>query len=134
MSCLALGSASPARLLEVSDPRAHSQIRPLRERGSTFSDIAYSFDPSEAEERIEAWCTTLPSNPTGPGEWTRGDIEERGHDEHSTYAWVLKKSMLERSGFRIESADYSADGILAQYIGRERYERISGLLRSHSTG
>ena len=92
------------------------RIRRFVHSGSVvrLSDIAYSFDPSEAEERIEAWCATLPSNPTGPGEWTRGDIEEHVAMNTPPPAWILE-SMLERSGFRIERG-YSADGILAQYI------------------
>jgi SAM-dependent methyltransferase len=95
------------------------RIRSFVHSGSVvrLSDIVYSFDPSEAEERIEAWCATLPSNPTSPGEWTRGDLEEHIRDEHSTYTWLLEP-MLERSGFQIERADYSADGMFAQYIAR----------------
>jgi hypothetical protein len=45
------------------------------------------------------------------------DIDEHVWDEHSTFTWLLEP-MIERSGFRIERADHSADGILAAYIAR----------------
>ena len=47
----------------------------------------------------------------------RADIEEHIRDEHSTFTWLLEP-MIERSGFRIENAVYSPDGIFAQYIAR----------------
>ncbi len=80
-------------------------------------DIVYSFDPSDAEERIEAWCASLPATPTHDGEWSRSDLEEHVRDEHSTYTWLLEP-MIERCGFRIERADYSPDGFQAQYVAR----------------
>ena len=82
-----------------------------------LSDVVYSFEPSEAEERIEAWCATVPATAAGPGEWIRADIEEHVRDEHSTYAWLLEP-MIERSGFRIACTEYSSDGIFAHYIAR----------------
>lgn len=82
-----------------------------------LSDIAFSFDPADAEDRIERWCATLPAEPATEGEWTRADIEEHVRDEHSTYTWLLEP-MIERAGFRIEQADHSPDGILAAYVGR----------------
>lgn len=80
-------------------------------------DIVYSFDASDAEERIEAWCATLPAAPRNEGEWNRGDLEEHVRDEHSTYTWLLEP-MIERSGFRIERAEHSLDGFQAQYVAR----------------
>ena len=47
----------------------------------------------------------------------RSDIEEHVRDEHSTFTWLLEP-MIERAGFRIERADYSDDGIFAEYIAR----------------
>lgn len=80
-------------------------------------DVVYSFQPHEAEERIESWCAT-----GGTGvetEWTRGELEEHVRDEHSTFTWLLEP-IIERAGFRIDAADYSLDGIFARYIVRKR--------------
>ncbi|HEV2070066.1 MAG TPA: class I SAM-dependent methyltransferase [Acidimicrobiales bacterium] len=82
-----------------------------------LSDVVYCFEPSDAEERIEAWCATLPTTAVGKSDWTRADIEEHVRDEHSTYAWLLEP-MIERSGFWIESTVYSPDGFFAEYIAR----------------
>ena len=82
-----------------------------------LSDVVYSFEPSDAEERIEAWCATLPTGPDGDSQWIRADVEEHVRDEHSTYAWLLEP-MIERSGFRIECTEYSPDGFFADYIAR----------------
>jgi len=79
-----------------------------------LSDIVYSFTPSEAADRIEQWCGTLPDHAT-EGEWVRTDIEEHVRDEHSTYTWLLEP-MIECSGFRIDHAQYSSDGFEAEYI------------------
>lgn len=82
-----------------------------------LSDVVYSFDPSDAEERIEQWCATLPEEAAGEGGWVRADLEEHVRDEHSTFTWLLEP-MMERSGFRIDHAEYTADGIFAQYVAR----------------
>ncbi len=82
-----------------------------------LSDIAYSFDPAEAEERIEQWCASVPVRATREGEWTRADIEEHVRDEHSTFTWLLEP-MIERSGFQIERVQHSIDGFFAQYVAR----------------
>ena len=82
-----------------------------------LSDVVYSFDPSEAEERIEQWCATLPAEAASGDDWVRADLEEHVRDEHSTFTWLLE-AMMERSGFRIEGATYSADGIFAEYVAR----------------
>lgn len=80
-------------------------------------DVVYSFQPEEAVERIESWCAT---GATGiETDWTRAELEEHVRDEHSTFTWLLEP-MIERSGFRIERADYSADGIFARYVARRR--------------
>lgn len=80
-------------------------------------DVVYSFEPGEAEERIESWCAT-----GGAGvetDWMRDELEEHVRDEHSTYSWLLEP-MIERSGFWIDDADYSADGMFAGYVLRRR--------------
>lgn len=82
-----------------------------------LSDIVFSFGLDDMEERIEAWCATLPLEPPSPDDWSRADIEEHVRDEHSTFTWVLEP-MLERSGFQIERADYSADQVRAEYVVR----------------
>lgn len=79
-------------------------------------DVVYSFAPEDAETELEAWCTTL-TNDEPVGSWTRADIEEHIRDEHSTFTWILE-SMMERSGFDIEEAEYSPDGIFARYVAR----------------
>ncbi len=81
-------------------------------------DVVYSFEPDEAQERIESWCATA----AGTGvetEWIRPELEEHVRDEHSTFTWLLEP-MIERSGFRIDDADYSSDGIFAKYVIRRR--------------
>jgi ubiquinone/menaquinone biosynthesis C-methylase UbiE len=82
-----------------------------------LSDVVYSFDPSEAEERIERWCATLPAEAGGDDAWVRADLDEHVRDEHSTFTWLLE-AMMERCGFRIDDASYTNDGILAEYIAR----------------
>ena len=79
-----------------------------------LSDIVYSFPASEAAVRIEQWCATLPDH-GAEGDWVRADIEDHVRDEHSTYNWLLEP-MIERSGFRIEDARYSADCFQAEYV------------------
>ena len=82
-----------------------------------LSDVVYSFEPSAAEERVEAWCSTLP--PGLEGEWNREDLEDHVRDEHSTFTWLLEP-MIERAGFAIEGAEYSDDRIFATYVLRAR--------------
>jgi hypothetical protein len=80
-------------------------------------DVAYSFQPGEAEERIERWCATGGSDIET--DWSRAELEEHVRDEHSTFTWLLEP-IIERAGFRIEDADYSPDGIFARYVARRR--------------
>ncbi len=80
-------------------------------------DVVYSFAPDEAEERIESWCATGGSG--AEAGWTRAELEEHVRDEHSTFTWLLEP-MIQRSGFQIDDADYSPDGIFARYIVRRR--------------
>lgn len=80
-------------------------------------DIAFSFDPADAHDAMERWCATLPVEAATEGAWVRSDIEEHVRDEHSTFTWLLEP-MIERSGFRIEEAACSPDGIFAAYVAR----------------
>lgn len=80
-----------------------------------LSDAVYSFSAAEAEDRIEAWCATGAADlETG---WGREELEEHVRDEYSTFSWLLEP-MIERSGFEIEEAVYSDDGIFAHYVAR----------------
>lgn len=81
-----------------------------------LSDIVYAFDPSDAPDRMQRWCATLPVDTPGDG-WVRADIEDHIRDEHSTFTWLLEP-MLERAGFAIEDAVYSDDGFYADYVAR----------------
>jgi SAM-dependent methyltransferase len=96
---------------------ALQRVRRIVRTGGVFRlwDIVYNFNASEAEDRLDAWCGTL-DNEVEEG-WTRADIEEHIRDEHSTFTWLLEP-MMERCGFQIEDAVYSADGIFAKYIVR----------------
>ncbi len=80
-----------------------------------LADVVYSFEPEQAEERIEGWCASGGS--VVQSEWTRAELEEHVRDEHSTFAWLLEP-MIEHAGFRIEAASYSPDGIFASYVAR----------------
>lgn len=97
----------------VSLQRMHDLLR----LGGLFrlSDVVFNFDVTEAEERIEAWCATVGNRVEG--QWSRAEYEEHVRDEHSTYTWLLEP-MLERTGFAIEDARYTDDGIFAHYIAR----------------
>lgn len=76
-------------------------------------DVVYSFDPADAEDRIEARSAT--GNAPDAGGWSRAELEEHVRDEHSTFTWLLE-AMSRRSGFTVENADYSDDGIFAKYV------------------
>jgi SAM-dependent methyltransferase len=97
----------------VALARIHDMLRPggvLR-----LSDVVYSFDPHEAEARIEAWCATGAT--TIEGDWSRAELEEHVRDEHSTFTWLLEP-MAQRCGFMVEEAQRSDDGIFATYVMR----------------
>lgn len=93
--------------------RVHQMLRP----GGVLRlwDVVYSFDPAEAEDRIEAWCSTGAA--AAHDGWSRGELEEHVRDEHSTFTWLLEP-MVQRCGFAIEDAEYSDDGIFATYVLR----------------
>ena len=96
----------------------HRMRRLLRRQGILrLSDIVYSLDPAEAEQRIEEWCASVPVQATREGEWVRADIEEHVRDEHSTFSWLLEP-MIERAGFHIETVRRSTDGFFAEYVAR----------------
>ncbi|MEX2572166.1 MAG: class I SAM-dependent methyltransferase [Gemmatimonadota bacterium] len=96
---------------------AFDRIRCMLRPGGVLrlSDVVYHFEPGEAEHRLETWCASLA--PTARDGWSRADIVEHVRDEHSTFTWLLEP-MLELSGFTIEDAVYSPDGIFASYLAR----------------
>lgn len=98
---------------------ALTRMREILKPGGVLrlTDIAYSFEPCEAANRIEAWCATLSEVAQNSGDWVRADIEEHVRDEHSTFTWLLEP-MIERAGFRIEQAEHSPDGFYANYIAK----------------
>ena len=83
-----------------------------------LSDVVYSFEPSEAERRIEAWITQTMAADADCG-WTRAELAEHVRDEHSTFTWLLEP-MIERAGFDIADATYDDAGMLARYLCRKR--------------
>ncbi|HEU0090286.1 MAG TPA: hypothetical protein VFQ77_21960 [Pseudonocardiaceae bacterium] len=91
--------------------RIHQILRPGG--GLCRWDVVYSFDPALAEDRIEAWCCT--GNTTADDGWSRGELEEHVRDEHSTSSLLLEP-IMQRSGFTIEDAEYSDDGIFGKYV------------------
>jgi ubiquinone/menaquinone biosynthesis C-methylase UbiE len=78
-------------------------------------DVVYDFAPSEAEDRIEAWCAT--GGDAIESEWSRAELEEHVRDQHSTFTWVLEP-MIRYSGFEITDAEHSDDGIFSKYVLR----------------
>lgn len=96
---------------------ALTRLRRIMRPGGVFRlvDVVYDFEPTDAEERIEAWCAT--GGDDAEAGWSRDEFEEHVRDEHSTLTWVLEP-MLERCGFRIEGADHSPDGVFARYVAR----------------
>lgn len=90
------------------------RIRRLLSPGGLLrlADVAYSFPPGEAVERIEAWAAAVDADTT---DWIRADVEDHVRDEHSTYTWLLEP-LLEAAGFEITDARYSPDGFLAEYV------------------
>jgi SAM-dependent methyltransferase len=92
--------------------RGHDLLAP----GGTFvlRDLVYSFEPAEADERLEAWFAgAAPSTDVG---WTRAELEEHVRTEHSTYTWLLEP-LLEHAGFEILEAEQRA-GAYATYVCR----------------
>lgn len=95
---------------------ALSRIFGMLRPGGVFrlSDVVYNFDAAEAEERIEAWIAKVMAADVEAG-WTRAELAEHIRDENSTYTWLLEP-MIERAGFEILDAEYSDDGMQADYV------------------
>jgi SAM-dependent methyltransferase len=76
-------------------------------------DLVYAFEPGETDRVIESWLAGAAASPEAG--WTRGELETHLREEFSTFTWLLEP-MLERAGFAIREARYSAPGIYALYI------------------
>ncbi|MEA2534097.1 MAG: hypothetical protein QOJ93_1908 [Actinomycetota bacterium] len=81
-------------------------------------DVVYSFEPAEAECRIDAWITETMTAEVERG-WTRAELAEHVRYEHSTFTWLLEP-MIERAGFDMIDANYSASGVFARYLCSKR--------------
>ena len=81
-------------------------------------DVVYSFEPADAEQRIEAWITETMGSDVEHG-WTRAELAEHVRDEHSTFTWLLEP-MLDRAGLDVADAQYDASGVFARYLCRRR--------------
>ena len=79
--------------------------------------MIYGFGLEEAPERIERWIVANTSDDQEEG-WTRAELEEHVRDESSTFTWLLEPMIL-RAGLRIETAEYSDDGMSAKYVCRK---------------
>jgi SAM-dependent methyltransferase len=75
-------------------------------------DLVYSFDPSGAEQAIEAWLAAAAARPEHG--WTREELETHIRDEHSTFSWLLEP-MLERAGFEVQAANHDTSHIYSTY-------------------
>lgn len=96
---------------------ALARIRSMMRAGGIFRlwDVVYDFDPADAPERFEKWCST--GGDTADGEWSRAELAEHVRGEHSTFRWLME-SMLERTGFRIEDSESVFNGFGMRYIAR----------------
>lgn len=75
-------------------------------------DLIFSFEPEDAEHRIEAWLAGASEHPNLG--WTRAELETHLREEYSTYSWLLEP-MIEHAGFTIQSAQHSASRIYSAY-------------------
>ena len=89
--------------------RIHDLLTP----GGTLilRDLVYSFDPRDAEKRVEGWLAG--AAPTAAEGWTRAELEEHLRTEHSTFSWLLEP-LLEHAGFDIREAAHRS-GVYATY-------------------
>ena len=76
-------------------------------------DLVYSCEPGEADRTVEAWLAGAADRPEAG--WTRAELEVHLREEYSTFSWLLEP-MLERAGFEIRGAEYSASQIYAAYV------------------
>ena len=84
---------------------ALARIARLLAPGGTFllRDLVFSFEPHQADERLEAWLAAAPPSPERG--WTRAELEQHVRSEHSTFSWLLEP-LLEHAGFEIRAAHH----------------------------
>jgi SAM-dependent methyltransferase len=63
-----------------------------------LEDLAYSFEPGEADAAIAQWLAEAPDDSVVG--WTAAELAEHVREEYSTFTWLLEP-MLERVGFEI---------------------------------
>lgn len=99
---------------------AIARVAAMLPPGGVFrlSDVVYAFPPQEADERIESWISMTAATNV-ENEWTPAELAEHVRDEHSTFTWLLEP-MIERAGFDISDATYSADQMFAAYVCTKR--------------
>jgi putative AdoMet-dependent methyltransferase len=73
-------------------------------------DIVFPSVP-DLDARIDAWLASMVA---AVGPEFAAEIESHLRDEYSTYDWAME-ALLQRAGFRIDSADYAA-GFNATYL------------------
>jgi 2-polyprenyl-3-methyl-5-hydroxy-6-metoxy-1,4-benzoquinol methylase len=73
-------------------------------------DLMFSFEPSRADQIIEAWIRSRPCD-SFPRELFEHDIRE----EYITYTWLFE-AMLERVGFEIKDLAYGEYQAYAKYV------------------
>ncbi len=76
-------------------------------------DLVFSCEPAQTHDVIEAWLAGAAES-AAKG-WTRPELEEHLREEYSTFSWLLAP-MLERTGFAIQRADFSANQMYAAYV------------------
>jgi ubiquinone/menaquinone biosynthesis C-methylase UbiE len=90
------------------------RVRELLAPGGVFClrDLVYSFEPQEADARLEAWFDGAAAS-AAEG-WTRAELEEHVRTEHSTFSWLLEP-LLEHAGFSIRSSTHRR-GAYSTYV------------------
>lgn len=75
-------------------------------------DIVYSFEPREAEQAINSWLNSAPTDASKG--WTAAQLAEHVREERSTFTWLLEP-LIEHVGFEIRERWLSPNRIYAAY-------------------
>ena len=102
-------------LPDVWKMTALHRIGKMLKPGGTFylRDVAYSFEPTEFNERLEAWFDAVTVENPKEG-WTRAEFEAHLREEFSTYSWLLE-AMLAKAGLEVVRSSYSDSKTYAAY-------------------
>jgi SAM-dependent methyltransferase len=68
-----------------------------------LKDLAYDFEPGEADQRIEAWLAGAVDDPARG--YTAADLAQHVRSEFSTWSWLLD-ALLDRTGFDVVERSY----------------------------